>query len=896
MCKSAEEGGIRCAAHTRPIFEAAMEQMGERATSPRTYKDTRLAWEVSDEGMEIFDAIVEHATTPAGNKEVAAKAAELLRVNGQVNLFSHFMRRAVIRGEELAADRKEREADYKKAVKAVKAKLYGHRGGGAGTGSVEKLKPSVTATPENNMTTTFPGVEEYWKAEDNDGIGPEQCTHGSNGQLNYRCAECKALVSQPNFRVNSLSSTLRAGRLPFCDSCKPERVARFNKTQNELATLTSVLGDDPEAFNALSPATQYALLQKMGLIKGSQDSMNRSIAMSIVHGDLTLKDVVAAQDLRDIDGRLREDLDDTSDLTIAGDIDIAGDDSTYTPTVAKIDQALASTGVLALVDEESELAKTIAREANETLWERAYKADDIDEYVEFINSRYGFTPQGDAALDRFNAELATVRARPLPEGYAVERFDKYGNPVVMEPTLAQQRFAEMVEDRRRVMNWSGTGAGKTLAATLAVQGAEARETLIVCPKAVVDQWENEFKQGFPDNTDVRIGLPKDGVDLPPPPPGVNRVWIANYEKFQGDNAGRDKAITALADRVDAVVYDEIHMAKASDNAARSQRSERLEKFTDRAGRKNENLVVIGASATPVVNDLSEAKSVLRLVEGPTSKGFQTKPTLKNAAAAHQRLAAAGVRHMPEYSNIKMEREDVDVDVTPHVANIQATINKYRQESKTPNAPVNAAMMEKALLPYKMPKIIDNVKANREANNGPTLVYTDYTTGMVDTMRKGLEAEGLRVGTFTGYENDADRKDALKKFQAGEIDVLIGSRPVATGVDGLQNSSSNLIVASMAWTAAQDDQMVGRLMRRGQTKNVKVSYILTEAKVGESRWSWCKDNRQKRVHFKRDMANAAVDGVLPDGALDSKQDGAEKALSGLKDIAAALAHQNNAAAA
>lgn len=865
--------------------------MGERATDPDGYNQMyRANWEASDEATAVFDAIAEHASTPSGAKEVAAKQAELLRINGKVNKFAFMVKRAQLHGVELTQMRKEAKVDIAKEIKKAKAKLVGHRGGGAGTGSVEVLRPSRGTTEDNNCVAVHPGIEKYWKAEDNNGIGPEQCRPGSNGQLNWRCAECERPVQRHNYRVNTMTTGLTAGRLPVCENCDPRRKARFSSTQEELSSLTDALGNDLEAFNALSPALQYTLMQKLGLLKGSEDSMNRNIAMSIVHGDLTLKEVVQAKDLHDIDGRVREDLDDDDALNTIADVDIHDEDQPA-PAVVKISQALAATGVLDLVDEDSDLAASIRRETNETFWAHACESEhELDEYMAYVNGQRGGTPQGDAAIERFVAEVETVRNRDLPAGYVTERFDRDGNPVIMDPTLAQQRFAVMVEDRRRVMNWSGTGAGKTLASTLAVQGSGARETLVVCPKAVVDQWEAEFKQGFPDNTEIRMGLPADGETLEDPPPGVNRIWIANYDKFQGENAGRDRAINALAGRVDAVVYDEIHMAKATDTAAMSQRRERLMKFTDRAGKANESLVVIGASATPVVNNLEEAQSLLRLVEGPGSKKFNTKPTLKNAAAAHHRLASAGVRHMPTYE-AKLTRTDDVVDVSANLNKIQEQVNYYRNKSGTAKSPVHAAMMEKALLPYKIPKIVANIKAA----SGPSVVYTEYVKEMVTPMREAFEKEGLRVGSYTGTESDADRKATLKKFRNGEYDVLIGSKPIATGVDGLQHISNNCIVASMAWTAAQDDQMVGRFMRRGQQRDVNVTYILTEAKVGEARWSWCKDNRQKRVHFKRDIANAAVDGVLPEGALESENKGAEKALDALKDLTAALAKQNSPAA-
>lgn len=847
-------------------------------TASLNRKKARSKFDATTDGENAANVVMNHASTPAGAREVDADIARYKTANDNATVM--FLTNALRVGKNRAEANKEAVA----AIRKERAKREGHRGGGAGTGSVETLKPSVGLTDSNNCLAVYPDIGRYWRAEDNDGIGPEQVRPGSNGRLRFRCGECQALVDRVNMRVNMLTkSTLDNKRVPVCDACNPRREARFGETQNELRNLSEALGDDPDAFNALSPALQYSVMQQMGLLKGGPESMSRNIGMSIVHGDLTLKDAVMARNLGVIEGRVRDDLDDDGALANV-DIDLSDSPETSTSTAAKVDQVLASTGALTLIDEETELANSIMRENNDALWEQAYiNHDDLDAYVADLNSRRGTSAHADAAIDRFTRELEAVRNADLPEGYNAERVGEDGQIRNLEPSLAQRRFAAIVEDRRKYMNWSGTGAGKTLSSTLAVQGSGARETLVVCPKPVIEQWEAEFSNGFPNNTEVIIGLPDAANPLPPPGPGINRVYVTNYDKFSGDQKELQARLEPFAQRVDAIVFDEIHMAKASDEATTSRRRNTLLNFRDQAGEANPNLVVIGASATPVVNNLEEAASTLRLVEGPESAKFATKPTIKNAVAAHQRLAGAGIRHKPTYDTTLTQTDDT-VDITHRVHAVQANVQALKKASKT--GTVTPAMMERALLPEKLPKIVEKVKASRT----PSIVYTHYTAGMVNPIRTALENEGLRVGTYTGNDSAADQKENLRKFRNGELDVLIGSKPISTGVDGLQHVSNNLVVASMPWTDADATQLTGRLNRRGQSRNVDVSYILTEAKVGNMRWSWCKDNRQKRLKFKRDMANAAVDGVLPEGTLDDKNAGVDKALSALGSLAAASARQ------
>ena len=64
--------------------------------------------------------------------------------------------------------------------------------------------------------------------------------------------------------------------------------------------------------------------------------------------------------------------------------------------------------------------------------------------------------------DRFLAEYEAARTLPIPDGYDF-RIDGKPTP----PNLMQRHVAVQVRDRKRVGNWSGTGAGKTLSAILA---------------------------------------------------------------------------------------------------------------------------------------------------------------------------------------------------------------------------------------------------------------------------------------------------------------------------------------------------------------------------------------------------------------------------------------------
>jgi helicase-like protein len=66
---------------------------------------------------------------------------------------------------------------------------------------------------------------------------------------------------------------------------------------------------------------------------------------------------------------------------------------------------------------------------------------------------------------------------------------------------------------------------------------------------------------------------------------------------------------------------------------------------------------------------------------------------------------------------------------------------------------------------------------------------------------------------------------LKLFLDKKVQVLIASRPISTGVDGLQHICNNLIINTLPWTNAQYQQLVGRLVRKGSKIDFVNVYII-----------------------------------------------------------------------
>jgi hypothetical protein len=236
-------------------------------------------------------------------------------------------------------------------------------------------------------------------------------------------------------------------------------------------------------------------------------------------------------------------------------------------------------------------------------------------------------------------------------------------------------------------------------------------------------------------------------------------------------------------------------------------------------------------------------------------------TVSNAFAVHRRLVTNGLRWMPDYSHIGLSTKRVPIDVGHLLDDLLAL-------GRTPT-PLD---YEALLIDAKLESIVEAC-----LQGGKSLIYTEFVTVIVDKLTEALEAAGLRVGQFTGALKQmerfvgVDQKTGKPIPEADQVDVLIGSSAVGTGVDGLQHHASRLIFATLPWTAAAYEQVLGRVWRQGRPAElggvdvvIPLTYLDEPQQDGTvARWSWC-GVRLARLTAKRTLSDAAVDGVMPEG--------------------------------
>ncbi|PLS85140.1 MAG: hypothetical protein CYG60_14200 [Actinobacteria bacterium] len=609
-------------------------------------------------------------------------------------------------------------------------------------------------------------------------------------------------------------------------------------------TLLAFLEDLRPRLPHLEERELYAILQQGGAMPTLRARFGGRSPLKVI-GDLKentgrgIESAILSSEVDDGDEapHLEGDVADTDEaIPEAGDVALAGEAANFegdgdvlsSPSAEEVGglPALASRMGLRVVDEltslpgglDDETAAYLVGNRVAALWEAWIKgeADGVREALAGEGGHYF-----NLIRERFEAELTEVESLPVPDGY---RFSVNGKPA--PPNAMQKRTAWEVLTRRRVGNWSGAGAGKTLSAVLASRVAGCEKTLVVANNSTVSGWGEEIKRIFPDSV-VHHG-PEESV------PGAFNYWVINYEKFQQSyRGGLVRRLAGLG--MDLVVLDEVQMVKQR-TKERSLRREALEGLVYALGEQNPDLRVLGMSATPVINTLYEGRKLLEVVLGRSFGDLDSAPTVANALAVHRALMVNGFRYRPPYE-IEMKPPEV----------LETERNDLLDDLVAAKGVLGT---EQAVLAAKLEAAAKRIRPG-------TLIYTHYTQGMVGPIRRFVEGLGYRVGEYTGAD-----KSGLEAFKERRVDVLIGSQPVSTGVDGLQYVCDRIVVISPPWTGAEYEQLLGRVRRQGSAFS-EVSVVWPQVVLDHNgdRWSW-DAGRKAIIEFKRTLSDCAVDGNIP----------------------------------
>jgi hypothetical protein len=714
----------------------------------------------------------------------------------------------------------------------------------------------VCALAERSLAATNPAVAAEWHPKRNGEVTPAQvdaghamnawwlCPNGHEYQATVRsrargsrsCPTCYGGWSLDNIRsfVKSLLS----------------HVAAFNPSELfALAMQAGVFADKDSRPFVMAISTGRFPREELEKFAEGKPSLvdefaaNKGLTLEVVDGRLPEKPVAATDPFalpgapEPLDQGERVDVDVSLEVDATGAAATAAEADDEMPIV-KTQDALAALDSVLVANADAETVKFLLDSAKAKLWRHAYvdPNESREQAASFKGDAYSTLVR-----DRFLTEFDEAQALQPPAGYS---FRPGPTAAVTPPNLMQRRVAVSVRNERRFGNWSGMGAGKTLSAIVATRVTGATLTVICCPNAVVDNWSDEIIGAFPaSEVAKKTWHPtwRDPLETTP------RYLVLNYEQFQQPNS--ESELVAFLDRnvVDFIVVDEIHYTKQREAGVEMSKRKRLvQGLILEAGKKSADLCVLGMSGTPVINTLQEGKSLVEMITGHRHDDLETRATVQNCMRLYQRLVTLGTRWKPDYKiQLDVHREEIDCE---------SSLDEIRAVGRG-----TILDLEKVLTRLRTPTILKNLSPGEKA-----LVYTHYVDGIAGPLREALESAGYRAGMLTGETDDAHLKEFLKPD--GNIDVLIASSRIGTGVNGLQYVCNKLIINCLPWTNAEYEQLVGRLYRQGSRfERVRVIIPVTFSMVNGERWSYC-ESKLHRLEYKKSIADAAVDGVVPEGNL------------------------------
>ena len=493
---------------------------------------------------------------------------------------------------------------------------------------------------------------------------------------------------------------------------------------------------------------------------------------------------------------------------------------------------------------------------------------------------------------------ASMELPPVPE------FDRV-SPRGLEVMPHQSRFLEAVRDgHRSFLLADEPGLGKTAESVLAASVADTYPLLAVVPNVVKMNWAREVKRWTPHRRATVIQ--GDGEDID----AFADVFIVNYEIL-------DRHLSWLGSiGLKGMVVDEAHFIKN----LTSQRSRNVLALAGRIREQVRDPLMMALTGTPLINDVEDFDAIWRFL-GWTN-GEKPGPDLMAKLDATG-FTPADKAFYPEARDavismgiVRRKKKDVAADLPDKlVADLPVELDdEFGRSIREAERELGARLADRyrrivdarenarsgaALAPGEVDDDIVRLVAQNEldeskaAGSGSENVFTmvrrigqakaqlaaDYALQLqrsvgkvvffakhidvMDAAEAHFAASGLRSVSLRGDQTSTARQEAIDAFNNDpEVGVAVCSL-TAAGIGVNMQAASNVVLAELSWTAAEQTQAIDRVHRIGQDEPVTAWRIIAahtiDTKIAEL------------IDSKEGLAQRALDGQTVDpGSSDSVQ--------------------------
>jgi hypothetical protein len=415
------------------------------------------------------------------------------------------------------------------------------------------------------------------------------------------------------------------------------------------------------------------------------------------------------------------------------------------------------------------------------------------------------------------------------------------------------------------------GLGKTAQALLAAQKANAYPLLVVVPNVVKTNWAREAALWTPSRSATVIHGNGDTMD------GFADIVVVNYEVL-------DRHVGWIGDLgFRGMVIDEAHFIKNKS----SQRSQHVLQLSERIRSRIARPLLMALTGTPLINDIEDFRAIWQFL------GWidDTKPLAElmhvleetGLTPADAEFYPAARQCVVDLGIVRRRKVDVAADIPARriadlPVELDERVGRSIREAEQGLARRMVAQYEGALARRKSGPVVEGIDhdlvrriATRErkeaskAEGGENVfammrrigqakagLAADYaaqlarSAGKVVFFAKHVDVMDAAEEIFTkaGVRFSSIRGDQTRTVRQKHIDAFVNDPDVAIAVCSLTAAgvginlqvASNIVLAELSWTDAEQTQAIDRSHRIGQTEPVTAWRIIAaqtiDARIAE----------------------------------------------------------------
>ena len=414
-------------------------------------------------------------------------------------------------------------------------------------------------------------------------------------------------------------------------------------------------------------------------------------------------------------------------------------------------------------------------------------------------------------------------------------------------------------EKGSIINGDDVGLGKTFESIMYAETTNSFPCLVVVPASVKYNWQEKWEEITGNKREVAVIESKETK-------ARKNDWKADVVVINYDIIGKKQGKGAtlrfkeLKQKWDMIIFDEAHFLKEK-TSIRSRAAKMLVKDVEKIqlltgtaimSKPVEiwNLLVLVKRDGEIAKDWMQF--ITRYCGGYRGKFGWVTDGATNTLELNQKLRNVCYIRREKRDVLKelpaVTKQVIQMPIT-NMSKIKRATNdliEYIRESKGDESAEKAqeaehlvalSVLRKLAIEGKL-KAIEGYLKDWKASGKKLVVFGIH--------REGLEylATKFKCQLIAGGTSSKDKLSIVKDFQTNEdIFLFANMQSAGTGVDGLQNICSNMLIIELPWRPSDLTQTIGRLDRSGQTEAVTVSFMLSDQTVDEQMFEMLSSKEQ-----------------------------------------------------